>query len=258
MHGIKAWCGFARWGLAMIKRLMYFVSAALLCGATAGAASAQEVYNAGTANNSELYNGAGNSQPTGTQGQVGNSFCAAPHEIINGKDVVPLNWSCPTVQQPYVKPQTMTVARPGPPVQAGAANPCQPGGPGSYDFRNNPPGVPLPSGCVRPTNTATAPPGYYLRPEGRPGDYLQTDGRPGDYIVPDGSPGSYIQPTSNTAGSTPGSDPQPGPNEASSFVQPASGAPGYFVNANSQPKVAPQNAYRQDFGAMQSAVSNGH
>jgi hypothetical protein len=111
---------------------------------------------------------------------------------------------------------------------------------------------------VRSTNTASAPPGYYLQPERRPGDYLQPDGHPGDYVVPDGSPGSYVQPTSNTAGSTPGSYPQAAPDEAGSFVQPASGAPGYFIDTNSKPNAAAQNTNRQDVGAMQGAVSNGH
>jgi hypothetical protein len=39
---------------------------------------------------------------------------------------------------------------PGPAYVSGAANPCQPFGPNGYNWLANPPGVPLPPGCVRP------------------------------------------------------------------------------------------------------------
>lgn len=92
-------------------------------------AQSTEVYSSGNLNNNDTYNDGNTSNPTRTQGAVGNPFCAPPHETIDGKDVTPLNWSCLTVQQPYVIPHAMTAARPGPTDQPGAVNPCQPGGP---------------------------------------------------------------------------------------------------------------------------------
>jgi hypothetical protein len=257
--------------------------AALFCGAMADDAWAQtEVYSAGGANNNEAYNGASTSNPTSTQGQKGDVFCAPPHEIVDGKDITPLNWSCPTVQQPYVLPQNMTVARPGPPVQPGAANPCQPGGPGGYDFRDNAPGVPLPPGCVRPATAEAAPPGSYLQqPIAAPGSYLQPDDRPGSYLQPpirepgsylqpDGRPGSYLQPPASAPASAPASSIQPG-DAPGSFVQTPNGvvsaAEGNLSNASNAARqdnaamrggaIAGDEQYRQDNGAMQGAISNG-
>jgi hypothetical protein len=98
--------------------------------------------------------GEGTTGRTGTQGVVGNPNCAPPHEIINGRDVTPLNWSCdssgywasraPNIKAPSGPPH------PGPAYVSGAANPCQPFGPGGYNWLANPVGTRLPPGCVRP------------------------------------------------------------------------------------------------------------
>src|SRR5882757_5640602 len=79
----------------MIDRLARFAAAALMYGAVAGAAQAQDTFSAGSKNNNnETFNGANTSNRTGTQGVVGNPNCAPPVEIINGRRVTPLNWSC--------------------------------------------------------------------------------------------------------------------------------------------------------------------
>ncbi len=264
----------------MIDKFVQFASAALLCGAMAGGAQAQEVYSSGNPNNSDTYNGGNTSNRTGTQGVVGNPFCAPPHEIINGKDVTPLNWSCPTVQQPYVIPHNMTVAHPGPAYVPGAANPCQPGGPGSYNWLDNPVGTRLPPGCVRPTGKTittaktdahyeTSPPGSYIVPPvGPPGSYIQPDGRPGSYIVPRyGAPGSYINSTAKgtqvhtgpggaivlSPGKNESADEEPGRQDAQSMP---GGGSGNGATANFEPGNAVP--YRQDTGPMRGGVaSNG-
>ena len=110
-----------------------------------GAARAQEVFSAGDSNTS---------MRTGTQGVVGNPNCPPPVEIINGKRVTPLNWSCDSSQYwakmaPHIDKPTGP-PHPGPDYVPGAANPCQPFGPGGYNWLANPVGTRLPPGCVRP------------------------------------------------------------------------------------------------------------
>jgi len=199
--------------------------------------------------------GPNTSRPTGTQGVVGNPFCDPPHEIIGGKDVTPLNWSCRTTQQPAVVPRNLTVARPGPPVPAGAANPCQPGGPGGYNFLDNPAGTQLPPGCVRPAagNTRsktiaktdprydTAPlNGNRSAPSAAPGSYLQSEGKPGDYLQPSGLPGSYL-------GSTSGEENRAQENSGQNDGQPQSKKANYQTAPRSKTDSNP----RQDLQSMQ-------
>jgi len=45
-----------------------------------------------------------------------------------------------------------SIPTPGPPVPAGAANPCLPAGPGGYNFCDNAKGTRLPAGCTCPNN----------------------------------------------------------------------------------------------------------
>ena len=191
----------------------------------------------------------------------GNPNCPPP--VING--ITPKNSSCRTGPQysegnPIARPRSYssTVSRrrlrtgharaecprvgaapsgqlethhPGPPYVPGAANPCQPGGPGSYNWLNNPVGTQLPPGCVRPpTGTTTtdakndpnyqpAPPGSYIVPPvGPPGSYIVPPvGPPGSYIVPPvGPPGSYVVPPVGPPGS---------------YVVPSAGPPGSYANS---------------------------
>ena len=170
---------------------------------------------------------------TGPQYSEGNPDCPPPVILINGQPTTPKNWSCPggmsSGRSGPIGP--LETHHPGPPYVPGAANPCQPGGPGSYNWLNNPVGTQLPPGCVRPpTGTTTtdakndpsyqtAPPGSYIVPPvGPPGSYIVPPvGPPGSYIVPSaGPPGSYIVPPAGPPGS---------------YVVPSAGTPGSYVNS---------------------------
>ncbi|MEZ5502420.1 MAG: hypothetical protein R3E50_07070 [Halioglobus sp.] len=123
------------------------ILAGFLAALTASLAQAQDVFSSGTAPDT-----GGNSGKTGTQGVTGNPFCPPPVIIIDGVPTTPRNWSCRGDEQSYRNtPQTPPdVSRPGLPAVSDAHDPCQPGGPGGYNFLNNPEGTGLPPGCVRP------------------------------------------------------------------------------------------------------------
>ena len=247
----------------MIDRLARFAAAALMYGAIAGAAQAQETFSARSGGNT--------SNRTGTQGVVGNPYCPPPVEIINGQRVTPLNWSCDSSgywasQAPNMKAPSGP-PHPGPAYVPGAANPCQPGGPGGYNWLNNPVGTRLPPGCVRPAGrTFTAaksdrnyepaplnrnfapplgPPGSYIQPEGKPpGSYIvPSNGPPGSYIQPDGRPGSYIDSTAKSG---------PGGNNSQARTDPR-GATKQFSGTN---KNANDGLGRQDTEAMRGELFN--
>jgi hypothetical protein len=223
---------------------------------------------------------------TGTQGVEGNPNCPPPTIIINGQPTTPRNWSCkggtPSARNAPVGP--FEIHRPGPPPVPGAANPCQPGGPGGYNYLDNPVGTPLPPGCVRSTGktsitakTDSMPPGSYLVPPvGPPGSYIQPDGRPGSYIVPPyGPPGSYIQPggrldsyvdtTSNSGPGGSGRQEQAAPgggsgSGATANVEPGNAVPyrqGTGQMRGSVTSYGGASPYRQDTAAMQGATSGG-
>jgi hypothetical protein len=243
---------FRRRDDAMRNGFARLASAAILCGAMTGAAQAQEVFSAGS----------NTSNRTGTQGVVGNPNCPPPVRIVNGRRVTPLNWSCDSSgywasQAPNMKAPSGP-PHPGPAYVPGAANPCQPGGPGGYNWLANPVGTRLPPGCVRAPGRAfttakrdsyydSIPAGSYLRrPAGPPGSYIQPDGRPGNafepppgppgtYLQPDGRPGSYLESTAkNDPNGSKGLTHDLGPLTPSSGIDPA----------------AKDGLGRQDTGAM--------
>jgi hypothetical protein len=117
---------------------------------TAPGARAQDVFSSRA--NAEP---GGNSGKTGTQGVNGNPFCPPPVIIINGVPTTPRNWSCRGDAQtnhqtpPHAPPDA---AHAGQPKVAGPFNPCQPSGPGGYNYLDNPVGTRLPPGCARPSN----------------------------------------------------------------------------------------------------------
>ncbi len=92
---------------------------------------------------------------TGTQGAQGDPNCSPPVEIINGQPVTPRNWSCPggTPSARTAPIGPFEIHHAGPAYIPGAANPCQPGGPGAYNWLANPVGTQLPPGCMRPART---------------------------------------------------------------------------------------------------------
>ncbi len=124
--------------------LLALVVAAL----TASGARAQDVFSADPPPDT-----GGNSGKTGTQGVVGNPFCPPPVIIINGVATTPRNWSCRGDEESYRRtPRTPPDnARLELPTTSSSPNPCQPGGPGGYNFLDNPIGTRLPPGCVRTT-----------------------------------------------------------------------------------------------------------
>ena len=214
---------------------------------------------------------------TGTQGVQGNPNCPPPVIIINGQPTTPRNWSCPggTPAARNTPNGPRDPVHPGVPTVAGST-PCQPGGPGGYNFLNNPEGTPLPPGCVRPggkTNITaktdpryqTAPPGSYIvPPPGPPGSYIQPEGKPGSYIVPPvGPPGSYLQ--SERPGSYVNSTAKSGPGGGGTQVHTGPGgaivvSPGKDGATSGTPaRRDTQGAqggapYRQDNGALHSGV----
>lgn len=268
----------------MIDKLARFAAAALIYGAIPGAAQAQETFSGRS--NSETFNG---SNRTGTQGVVGNPNCPPPVEIINGRRVTPLNWSCDSSgywasQAPHMRAPSGP-PHPGPAYVPGAANPCQPAGRGGYNWLNNPIGTQLPPGCVRaagrPFTTAkrdsayeaarpdsylsppVGPPGSYIQPDGKPGSYVvPPDGAPGSYLQPDGRPGSYLDSTANNGR---------GGNNAQARTDPRGAtdqSSGANQNANDglgrQDTKAMQGGfydgtptYRVDTGAMRAGFANG-
>jgi hypothetical protein len=213
---------------------------------------------------------------TGTQGVQGNPYCPPPVIMIDGKPTTPRNWSCPGGT-----PSARTLngqwdrGHPGFPTVTGST-PCQPGGPGGYNWLNNAEGTRLPPGCMRPTRriiTKTdqryeparpgsyivppaGPPGSYIQPEGRPGSYIVPPaGPPGSYIQSEGRPGSYIVPPAGPPGSYIQSD-RPEPSIRSTSGPGASGTHQVHTGSGAQ---STQNGggYRQDTAAMQGgAVSN--
>jgi len=264
----------------MTDRFMRLTLVALFCGAAMGTAQAQEVFSSGEHS----------SNRTGTQGVVGNPNCAPPVEIINGRRITPLNWSCdssgywasraPNIKVPSGAPH------PGPAYEPGAGDPCRPYGPGGYNWLANPVGTRLPPGCVRPARrnfTVAKRDSHYeslssgshlALPVGPPGSYIERDSRPGDYIVPpQGAPGSYLQqdgrPGSyldSTAESDPGgsnglthTNPRGAATRSSATDQKANKQPVRRNMAAMQGEsfAAGSQSYRQDTGAMQIGLSDG-
>ena len=105
----------------------------------------------GRARADDLFNANGGT--TGTEGVVGNPDCAPPTEIVNGRKITPLNWSCDSSGYwPRVAPHVAMPSgrgHPGPAYVPGAASPCLPFGPGGYNWLANPVGTALPPGCER-------------------------------------------------------------------------------------------------------------
>ncbi|MGZ5926774.1 MAG: hypothetical protein ACXWLJ_08840 [Rhizomicrobium sp.] len=210
---------------------------------------------------------------TGTQGVQGNPYCPPPVIMINGQPTTPRNWSCPggtpaARNAPSGPNGPWDPEHPGFPTVAGST-PCQPGGPGGYNWLDNPEGTRLPPGCVRPTRRIitnrdrvyepAAPGSYIVPPAGPPGSYIQPEGGPGSYIVPPpGPPGSYIQSdrpenyTRSTGGrGASGTQVHRGPGGAI-LLSPGKTQPAGAKNAQGG------SSYRQDSGAMRNGVvSNG-
>ena len=124
------------------------MQALVLAVFSASEARAQDVFSSGSAPDT-----GGNSGKTGTQGVAGNPFCPPPVIIIDGVPTTPRNWSCRGDEESYRRPPHTPPAhsRPGLPGGSSSPNPCQPGGPGGYNFLDNPVGTALPPGCVRTT-----------------------------------------------------------------------------------------------------------
>lgn len=136
-----------------VKRIWMFVCAVVGCAIQAllltvigSEARAQDVFSSSPAPDT-----GGNSGKTGTQGVAGNPFCPPPVIIIDGVPTTPRNWSCRGDEQSYQATPHAPPAdvRPGLPSVSSSPNPCQPGGPGGYNFLDNPVGSALPPGCVR-------------------------------------------------------------------------------------------------------------
>jgi hypothetical protein len=203
---------------------------------------------------------------TGTQGVQDNPNCPPPVIILNGQPTTPRNWSCP-VGTPATRNATngqWDREHPGFPTAAGST-PCQPGGPGGYNWLNNAEGTQLPEGCVRPTSRTiaksdphyqTAPPGSYIvPPAGPPGSYIRPEGKPGSYIVaPHGAPGSYLNATKN------GTQVHTGPGGAI-VLTPSNNESADEDRQNVQTRRGRSNGggypYRQDTQAMQGAMQGG-
>ena len=180
---------------------------------------------------------------TGPQYSEGNPDCPPPVILINGQPTTPKNWSCPggmsSGRSGPIGP--LETHHPGPPYVPGAANPCQPGGPGSYNWLNNPVGTQLPPGCVAPhrhddhrCEERSELPNRAARQLHRAacGTARQLHGAAcgaaGSYIVPPvGPPGSYIVPSAGP----PGSYMVPPVGPPGSYVVPPAGPPGSYVNS---------------------------
>lgn len=223
----------------MIHRHLRHGIVALLCGAVsfalAGAAAAQDHFNARSGGNS--------SAPTGTQGVVGNPNCPPP--VING--ITPKNWSCKTGEgSSYTVPQTTNV-RPGPNYgPPGSYLVQQPGPPGSYLQKD------------------VGPPGSYIQPDvGPPGSYLNSTGGgtqvrtgPGGAIIL--SPGAPANSKDTPKAAARNQTPTPGVTEP--YRQDRGAMRGVYSTGGGSPYAnGGGSPYRQDTVPMRGGVvSNGY